>query len=237
NVPLPQGIDTGGGLRCQETTGESIDQTRSERVPTPPHDSPLLRVNILGSDEGSMSLQELTTLCTRVLALETDLRHIKKVYGTAYTKLIMKVSSQEDQPEDQLGVLSATKVLTDAAKKKVNTYTRRRRAVSTGSEGVSTASRIFSTADVVQEGVKDRGKAFMQESEQPKKIKKRVQIQMSLDEELAQKLYKYEQARFNVEQEAKFKVEQKELLASETTKDEANPSVIDVDWDDVQVQI
>ncbi|GJZ73004.1 hypothetical protein Tco_0637150 [Tanacetum coccineum] len=127
-------------------------------------------------------------------ALEIDLRQTKKVYGIAYTKLIMKVkkldktvkisqarrrakimvsdddmalkdsskqgrmieaidqdvgvtlvtptkvSIQEDQPEDQLGVLSAAKVLTDAAR--VHTYSRRRRAVSTGSGGVSTASRI-----------------------------------------------------------------------------------------------
>ncbi|GJS73968.1 hypothetical protein Tco_0706809 [Tanacetum coccineum] len=50
---------------------------------------------------------------------------------------------------------------------------------------------------------KDKGKVVMQESEQPKKIKKRVQIQMSIDEELAQKLHEEEQARFNVEQEAK----------------------------------
>nr|GEU59498.1 hypothetical protein [Tanacetum cinerariifolium] len=221
-----------------ETTRGSIAQTRSERVPTPPHGSPLPRVNTLRSDEGSMSLQELTALCTtfsdRVLALKTGLRQTRKVYGTAYTKLILKVmklektvksnqarrrpkiivsddeedsedsskqgrmikdidqdvritlvtptkiSSQEDQLEDQLGVLSATKVLTDAAKKKVNTYTRRR-AVSTGSNRVSTG---ISTADVVQEGVKD-----------------------------------------------------KELLASETTEDEANPLVTDVDWDDVQAHI
>ncbi|GJR93394.1 hypothetical protein Tco_0265568 [Tanacetum coccineum] len=174
-----------------------------------------------------------------------------------------KVSSQEDQSEDQLGVLSAAKVLADAAKKNVNTYTRRRRAVSTGSEGVSTASRIFSTAEesvstagasmpvstagMVQqvniiipsssETTKDKGKAIMQESEQPKKIKKRVQIQMSLDEELAQKLHEEEQARFNAEQEAKFNAEQEELLASETTEDEANPPVADIDWDDVQAQI
>ncbi|GKA82532.1 putative ribonuclease H-like domain-containing protein, partial [Tanacetum coccineum] len=76
----------------------------------------------------------------------------------------------------------------DAAKKNVNTYTRRRKAVSTGSEGVSTASRIFSTveesvstAGMVQqvniiipsssENTKDKGKSIMQESEQPKKIK------------------------------------------------------------------
>ncbi|GKF20585.1 hypothetical protein Tco_0069223, partial [Tanacetum coccineum] len=145
-----------------------------------------------------------------------------------------------------------------AAKKNVNTYTRRRRAVSTVSEGVSTASRIISTAKesvstagtsmpvstagMVQqvniifpsssettETTKDKGKAIMQESEQPKKIKKRVQIQMSLDEELTQKLHKEEQARFNAEQE--------DLLASETTEDEANPPVADIDWDDVQAQI
>ncbi|GKF27765.1 hypothetical protein Tco_0094107, partial [Tanacetum coccineum] len=48
-----------------------------------------------------------------------------------------KDSSQEDQPEDQLGVLSAAKVLADAAKKNVNNYTRRRRAVRTSSGDVN----------------------------------------------------------------------------------------------------
>ncbi|GKF06819.1 hypothetical protein Tco_0037487 [Tanacetum coccineum] len=55
--------------------------------------------------------------------------------------------SQEDQPEDQFRVLSTAKVLADAAKKNVNTYTRRRRAVSTGSGRFSTASRLFSTTE------------------------------------------------------------------------------------------
>ncbi|GJS88730.1 hypothetical protein Tco_0771366 [Tanacetum coccineum] len=96
----------------------------------------------------------------------------------------------EDQPEDQLGVLSAAKILTDAAKTNVHTYTRRRRAVSTGSGGISTASRLFSTAEesvstagasmpvstagMVQEVnisipspvvIKDKGKGKMEESE------------------------------------------------------------------------
>ncbi|GJS32033.1 hypothetical protein Tco_0530415 [Tanacetum coccineum] len=202
NVPFPQGIGAGGSPRCQEATGGSIAQTRSERVPTQPYDSPLPRVNTLGSDEGSMQLQELMALCTklsdRVLALETDLRQTKKVYGAAYTKLIMKVKklektvksnqarrrakivvsddeedledsskqgrmieeidqdagvtlvtpthSQEDQPEDQLGVFSAAKVLVDAAKN-IHTYNRRRKAVSTGNGGVSTTSRLFSIAE------------------------------------------------------------------------------------------
>ncbi|GKC24508.1 hypothetical protein Tco_1026658, partial [Tanacetum coccineum] len=41
---------------------------------------------------------------------------------------------------------------------------------------------------------KDKGKAVMQESDLSKKIKKRVQVQMSVDEELAQKLHEEEKA-------------------------------------------
>ncbi|GJX71804.1 hypothetical protein Tco_0308975 [Tanacetum coccineum] len=105
--------------------------------------------------------------------------------------------SQEDQPEDHLGVLSAAKVLADAAIKNVHAYTRRR-AISTGSGGISTASRLFSTAEesvstvgalmpistagMVQEVnisipspvvVKDKGKGKMEESkdEQTKRTK------------------------------------------------------------------
>ncbi|GJZ15703.1 hypothetical protein Tco_0551380 [Tanacetum coccineum] len=47
-----------------------------------PQDSPLLRVNTLGSDEGSMTLQELmvfyTTLSKKVESLETDLNQARR---------------------------------------------------------------------------------------------------------------------------------------------------------------
>ncbi|GJU90191.1 hypothetical protein Tco_1302614 [Tanacetum coccineum] len=245
----------------------------------------LIRVNTLGSDEGSMQLQELMALCTklsdRVLALETDLRQTKKVYGDAYTKLSMKVKklkktiktsqarrrakivvsddeedledsskqermieeidqdvgvtlvtptySQEDQPEDQLGVFSAAKVLADAAKN-VHTYTRRRKAVSTGSGGISTANRLFSTveesvstvgasmpvstADTVQEVNKDKGKGIMTESE-PEQTKTKLQqrqeragyeaairLQEQLDEEERQRISRVheEASSFNIEE-------------------------------------
>ncbi|GKB95467.1 hypothetical protein Tco_0981604, partial [Tanacetum coccineum] len=229
--------------------GGSIAQTRSERVPTPPRDSPLPRVHTLGSDEGNMTLQELTVLCTtlskKVESLEADLKQTKQVYGAAYTKLIMKVKkleknvktshskrrakiiisdNEEDsskqgrmieeidqdagvtlvtptqgeyQPEDQLGVLSAAKVLADAAKINVHTYTRRRRAVSTGSHGISTAEESVSTtgasipvstAGIVQEVnisipspvvVKDKGKGKMKEYEDEQT--KRTKLQQEQD--------------------------------------------------------
>ncbi|GKC24320.1 hypothetical protein Tco_1026470 [Tanacetum coccineum] len=59
-----RGISACGSPRSQESMGGFIAQTRSERVPIPPRDSPLPRVNTLGIDKGSMSHQELTVLCT-----------------------------------------------------------------------------------------------------------------------------------------------------------------------------
>ncbi|GKB02209.1 hypothetical protein Tco_0830298 [Tanacetum coccineum] len=118
-----------------------------------------------------------------------------------------KVSSQEDQPKDQLGVLSAAKVLADAAR--VHTYSRRRRAVSTGSGGVSTASRIVSTPGMIQQVniiipsssvTKDKGKAIMTESKPEQtttKLKQRqeragyevaIRLQEKLNEEESQRI-------------------------------------------------
>ncbi|GJU94355.1 hypothetical protein Tco_1319111, partial [Tanacetum coccineum] len=91
----------------------------------------------------------------------------------------------------------------------VQTYTRRRREVSTSSGGVSTASRLVSIADISSASeldstagvkAKDKGKAIMHESESPKKIKKRVQVQMSVDEELANKLDEREEVAAKVDQ-------------------------------------
>ncbi|GJY25405.1 hypothetical protein Tco_0400131 [Tanacetum coccineum] len=64
-----------------------------------PHDSPLPRVYTLGSDEDRMqhneSMDLVTKLSDRVVALETDLQQTKKVYGTAFIKLIKKVKKLE----------------------------------------------------------------------------------------------------------------------------------------------
>nr|GEW55506.1 Gag-Pol polyprotein [Tanacetum cinerariifolium] len=218
----------------------SIAQARSERVPTPFYDSPLLGIHTPRSDEERFEQHELTgnvqqqsndpplsrghtlgsgkdsielikklmetctKLSNRVLALEEsktaqDLvitrlrlrvkklekkkkkartpqplkRRLFKVRVESFAKENLdkedpskqrrsfykvqvtptqvsaqgEVHSQEDQTEDQLRVLSAAKVLADAARKNVQSYTRRRKAVSSGSDGISTASRLFSTAE------------------------------------------------------------------------------------------
>ncbi|GJU07880.1 hypothetical protein Tco_1124310 [Tanacetum coccineum] len=70
---------------------------------------------------------------------------------------------------------------------------------------------LFEGSCVIQEGsAKDKGKAIMEESATPKKVKKRTQVQLSMDEELARKME--ERARFNAEQEAKALQEEEERL-------------------------
>ncbi|GJX82710.1 putative ribonuclease H-like domain-containing protein [Tanacetum coccineum] len=133
-------------------------------------------------------------------------RMIEEINQEAGVTLVTPTHSQEDQPEDQLGVFSAAKVLADVAKENVPTYIRRRRAVSTGSGGISTASRLFSTAEelvsttsasmpvstagMVQEVnisisspvvVKDKGKAA-------------VRLQEELDEEERQRMARVHEA-------------------------------------------
>ncbi|GJU61729.1 hypothetical protein Tco_1243564 [Tanacetum coccineum] len=70
-----------------------------DKTPTMPHDSPLPRVNTLGSDGGSMTLQELMVFCTtlskKVESLETDLKQTNQIYGAAYTRFIKKVKKLE----------------------------------------------------------------------------------------------------------------------------------------------
>ncbi|GJS41305.1 putative ribonuclease H-like domain-containing protein [Tanacetum coccineum] len=78
--------------------------------------------------------------------------------------------------------------------------------VSTAGAKVSTASHDVSTAAAAlvyirRSASKDKGKAIMQEPEPPKKLKKRVQVQMSVDEELARKVQEEEQAKAMAEQE------------------------------------
>ncbi|GKD83271.1 hypothetical protein Tco_1350110 [Tanacetum coccineum] len=78
----------------------------------------------------------------------------------------------------------------------------------------------------------------MQESEPPKKIKKRVQVQMSIDDELAKKVFEEEQAKAKAEQEQQ-KFDFKTALELQRQLDERKEVVAkeahDIDWSDPSV--
>ncbi|GJS34069.1 hypothetical protein Tco_0532451 [Tanacetum coccineum] len=84
---------------------------------SPPHDSPLYAVHSHGSDEGSLKLNELMNLVTklsdRIEVLEDDLKKTKKTYSSAYTKLILRVKKLESQIKTGKARRQARVVLSD----------------------------------------------------------------------------------------------------------------------------
>ncbi|GJR77826.1 hypothetical protein Tco_0090191 [Tanacetum coccineum] len=141
-----------------------------------------------------------------------------------------------------LGVFSEATDLADAARRRqsvenVQTYTRRSRLVSIAdvrTADVSAASELGSTAGVK---ANDKGKAIMQEFEPQKKIKKRVQVQMSVDEELAKKVFEEEKAKFKAEhQQEKSDFETTlELQKQLDEREEVVAQSHNIDWSDPDV--
>ncbi|GJZ50943.1 hypothetical protein Tco_0605458 [Tanacetum coccineum] len=96
--------------------------------------------------------------------------------------------------------------------------------ISTANIQVSTASppkvSIVVPHVYTRRSAKDKGKAIMEESATLKKVKKRNQVQLSMDEELARKIEKEERIRFNAEHEARaLQEEEEERLNMEAARE------------------
>ncbi|GJW75227.1 hypothetical protein Tco_0134597 [Tanacetum coccineum] len=105
NDPLSLEIGSCDRPKCQEAMGGVIAQTRYERASKHSYDSTLLGVNIPGSDEERLEQHELidnvpsTPHDSPLLGegLESHLKKTKKLYATAFKKLINRVMSFEDE--------------------------------------------------------------------------------------------------------------------------------------------
>nr|GEW97933.1 hypothetical protein [Tanacetum cinerariifolium] len=74
NEPSSQGIDSGGGPKCQETIRDTTAQTRFESVFKHFNNSLLARGNTLQSDKDRLKLDELMKLCTKLQNMVLDLK-------------------------------------------------------------------------------------------------------------------------------------------------------------------
>nr|GEV86500.1 putative ribonuclease H-like domain-containing protein [Tanacetum cinerariifolium] len=194
------------------TTVTSLDAGQGsgniDKTPSMPYDSPIPRVNTLRSDEGSMTLQELTVKKLENTVKTSQARRKAKIVvsdeevdledpfkqGRSMTEKIdqdvevalvtpTQVNTQREaySQEDQLK--NQLRVLS-AAKVLVDTARRnvqtytRRRAFSTGSGRISTASRIISTA---KESVSTAGTSMPVGTADM--IDKAVKLQKEFDEE------------------------------------------------------
>ncbi|GJT38085.1 hypothetical protein Tco_0937950 [Tanacetum coccineum] len=146
---------------------------------------------------------------------------IEEIDQDAGITLVTPTHSQEDQPGDQLGVHSVAKVLADTTKKYVNTYTKRRRAVSTA--------------------VKDKGKGIMTESEDEQTKRTKIQLEqerldheatedirsrLKADEELSRRLHAEERNKYSEVDQAKMLVDlinqRKKYFAAQKAKTKRN---------------
>ncbi|GJR52016.1 hypothetical protein Tco_1402537 [Tanacetum coccineum] len=168
NVPFPQGISLGGSPRCQKAMGDTIAQTRSERVSTPSYDSPLLGVNTPRSDEERIKLKELMDMYTKLSDRVLDLENVKDAQALEIKKLKKRSLGQKDASkqgrnsdkteelnvaEDEhmfdLSDLVGTKVIADQEETtKVEDKDSTADPVTTISETVTTAVDVSVTDDV-----------------------------------------------------------------------------------------
>ncbi|GKA10147.1 putative ribonuclease H-like domain-containing protein [Tanacetum coccineum] len=217
------------------TTPPSIQLThKAEETATMPHDSPL---------PGD-----------RVTAVEKDLQQTKKTYSNALTKLVLKVKKMEKQVRTGKERKRARIVLLEDEDAAKDPSKQGRKIAQIDTDPTISLKQLqlslLKTLDLVGDekgGVHksrqmDKGKGpLWQEPEPPKKLKKRVQVQMSVDEELARKVQEVEQAKamlkkeqerinFEAALELQRKLNEREEVPAEATQyqtiDWSNPAML-----------
>ncbi|GJV30896.1 putative ribonuclease H-like domain-containing protein [Tanacetum coccineum] len=220
----PSRITSSPSLSPQPTlpspSPEPIQPTHeAEETASMPYDLPLHAVHSHGSAEGSMHQHDLT--------------QTKKTYSTALTKLVLRVkklakivlsddeeiaedSSKQERKISQIDEDPTISLVQDEEE----TPTKIIEEHGSGKKGemeISTASppkvTKISTVEAhvyTRKSAKDKGKAIIEESATPKKVKKRTLVQVSMNEETTRKMEEEERARFNAEQEARALQEEEE---------------------------
>ncbi|GKF30822.1 hypothetical protein Tco_0100620, partial [Tanacetum coccineum] len=96
NEPIPKGTGSGSGPRRQDTIlGDKHAQTRFERLSKQSNDPPLSRVNILGSEEDNIKLNELMEICTKLSERVLAFENIKTAQDLEITNLKKRVKKLE----------------------------------------------------------------------------------------------------------------------------------------------
>nr|GEU39099.1 hypothetical protein [Tanacetum cinerariifolium] len=209
--PLSEGHTPENGEGRMEHTFELTDT-----VPPTSYDLPLTRGYTPGSDEGRLKLLELMNICTtlsnKVTTLKNELSSTKAVYHKSFitlTKRVKKLKTQLNQKKSRAVIYSSDEEepsldIKDSLKqermigeinkdKNVNLVSEQgkvhKKAEPLKNNDDATVAKTL--LNIKRSTAKDKGKGIMQETELPKKIKKReireIKIYMRIvpDEEIA----------------------------------------------------
>nr|GEV10451.1 putative ribonuclease H-like domain-containing protein [Tanacetum cinerariifolium] len=214
-------------------------QARPERLSNLPNEPPLGEGNTSRSGEGSMQLLELmdiyTKLLNKVTTLEDELKSTKAVYNKALITLTKRVKKlekklkhkrkravidsskdeeasldQEDSPKQEMMI---EEIDEDENIKLVKI-----------NDGEETLAETL--VSIKKSATKDKVKAIMQESEPSNKIKKKEMMQISLDEEIAQRMLEEERESLSIEEKLRLLTEfidkRKKILAAKRAEQKRN---------------
>ncbi|GJU68845.1 uncharacterized mitochondrial protein-like protein [Tanacetum coccineum] len=229
------GTTSGGGLRCRETMGDTISQTRFESISKHFNDSLLARGNTLQSDEDRLKLDELMALYTTLQNRVLDLEKTKITQHNEIASLKKRVKKLENKSEDaskqgRINAIDADEEITLVSVQNVDEEM--------FDVNVLDGEEVFVVEQEVANEKDDDGEITLAQAliemkstkpkvkgviiQEPEPMKKKDLI--SLDEETTLKL----QAEFD----------EKERLAREKAKKEkeANIALIET-WDDIHAKI
>nr|GEY96997.1 hypothetical protein [Tanacetum cinerariifolium] len=167
-------------------------------------------------------METCTTLLNRVTQLENELLTTKAIYNKAFitlTNRVKKLESQLKQKRSRAVIHSLDKEgpsvqIKDSPKQgriieemdkdeNINLVSEQGVVQETAEHSRDDDDEILAETqlNIKRSSTKDKGKGIMQETELPKKLTKKEMIQLSLDEELAQKLYAEELEKEEARQE------------------------------------
>ncbi|GKB64843.1 hypothetical protein Tco_0921029, partial [Tanacetum coccineum] len=138
---------------CQEAMGDTIAQTRSEKVSTPSYDSPLLGVNTPGSDEERIKLKELMDMYTKLSDRVLDLENVKDAQALEIKKLKKRVKKLEKKKKSRTPQPKRRVYKPRVESSEENLETQGRFGhdigINTGSTSITTASINITTVELV----------------------------------------------------------------------------------------
>nr|GEW45477.1 hypothetical protein [Tanacetum cinerariifolium] len=143
----------------------------------------------------------LITLTKRVKNLEKKLKH-KRIRMTTWSKVVSKGRHMRQLSIEWILVLLVLKQLMMKLLVKSN-------------DDETLAETLL---NIKRSAAKDKGKAIMQESESPKKIKKKEMMKISLDEEIAQRFYEEEKAQILRDEEYAQQIERENFSIEERSR-------------------
>nr|GEZ80823.1 hypothetical protein [Tanacetum cinerariifolium] len=193
-----------GGPGCHFTIGDSPVQARPKRLSNLPNEPPL------GEDKVTHLENELTSTeaiynkalitLTKKVKIEKKLKHKRRRVVIDSSEEEEASLNHEDSPKhgrmiEEINKDENVNLVKRSEQEEEQETTEHRMDFSTASPQADDDGTLAETLLNIKRSVaKDKGKAIMQESESSKKIKKKEMMQISLDEEIAQRFYEEEQA-------------------------------------------